>query len=468
MSQLPDRNHRNDSAPSLLNIRSDMPGIVWPPLAGGMPASLLALMHQLEASQWLAPEQLAAGQSRQLAALTRHAAAHSASFRTRMATAGLGLDELRTPAGLAALPILRRREIQSERHQLLCDSVPPAHLPLHETSSSGSTGEPVAVTRTAINQLFWLAFTLREHLWHQRDFSGTLAVIRASLPSAQPITQADWGAPVSLFFPSGPAHAMRTSTDVGAQLDWLLRIDPQYLLVYPSNLAALLDECEARNITLPGLRQIRSFGENLAPAIRQRAMDVLNVAIADTYSSQELGVIAIQCPASGLYHAMAEGYVVEVLDEQGRSCQPGEIGRLVVTDLHNFATPLIRYDTGDYAQASAPCPCGRCLPTIERVAGRERNMVVVNGSRRWPLFGFDHFLEIAPIAQYQLVQQSAELIEVRLVCSESLTADQEQRLADLIRESLGHPFTIRFTLFPERIPASTSGKFEEFICMVKP
>lgn len=462
------RSHPPAASPALLHVRNDVPGIVWPPLIRSGPASLLALMHQLEASQWLGPAQLAAGQSRQLAALIQHAAVHSPSFRLRVAEAGCDVATLATPAGLAALPVLRRRQVRDERHRLLCDSVPPAHLPVHETSSSGSTGEPVTVSRTEINQLFWLAFTLREHLWHRRDFRRTLAVIRASLPSAQPIAQADWGAPVSLLFESGPAHALLASTDIRAQLDWLRRVAPQYLLVYPSNLAALLDECEAQGVVLPGLWQIRTMGENLVPALRERAQAVLQAPIADTYSSQELGVLAIQCPASGLYHTMAEGYVVEVLDEQGRPCRAGETGRLVVTDLHNFATPLIRYDTGDFAEVGPPCSCGRGLPTLRRIAGRERNMVVVNGSRRWPLFGFDRFLEIAPIAQYQLVQDRADSIELRLVCAEPPTAEQRQRLAALIRESLGHPFEIRFTLYPERLPAGRSGKYEEFVCLVTP
>ena len=460
--------HQHDSPPSLCTIRSDVPGIVWPPLSSGMPASLLALMHQLEASQWLSPAQLAAQQTRQLAALIQHVTVHSAVFRARMKDAACQAAQLCTPEGLRALPVLERRAVQSQQAPLRCTEVPAAHQPVHETSSSGSTGEPVSVARTAINQLFWLAFTLREHLWHQRDFSQTLAVIRASLPSAQPITQADWGAPVSMYFPTGPAHAMLVSTDVHVQLEWLLRIAPQYLLTYPSNLAALLDECEARGITLPGLRQIRTIGENISPSLRQRTQAILQVGIADTYSSQELGTLAIQCPVSGHYHTMAEGYIVEVIDAQGQPCAPGEIGRVIVTDLHNFATPLIRYDTGDYAQAAAPCSCGRGLPTLQRIVGRERNMVLVNGSRRWPLFGFDQFLVIAPIVQYQLLQHSAELIEVRLVCAETLSATQQQDLANLICTSLGHPFRIQFTLFAERIPAPASGKFEEFICLIKP
>ena len=165
---------------------------------------------------------------------------------------------------------------------------------------------------------------------------------------------------------------------------------------------------------------------------------------------------------------MAEGYVMEILNDDSNPCGPGDIGRIIVTDLHNFATPLIRYDTGDYAEVAPPCPCGRGLPSLQRIVGRERNMAVVEGSRRWPQFGFDHFLEIAPIVQYQVVQSGTSQIELRLVCHEPLTSEQKQRLTHVIRTALNHPFDITFKFYAERIPPSGSGKFEEFLCLVTP
>jgi phenylacetate-coenzyme A ligase PaaK-like adenylate-forming protein len=62
---------------------------------------------------------------------------------------------------------------------------------------------------------------------------------------------------------------------------------------------------------------------------------------------------------------------VEVLDEEGRPCAPGETGRVVATSLNNFAMPLIRYETGDTAEVGAPCPCGRGLPVLTRIMGRD-------------------------------------------------------------------------------------------------
>ena len=448
-------------------IRSDVPGIVWPALLSGMPATLLALLQQLDATQWWSPEQLAEAQRRQLRALLEYTHTRSPHLAERLRTAGLTIADLIEPAGLAALPPLKRADIQAEAQRMTCSEVPAAHHPISDASSSGSTGEPVTVKRSAVNHLFWLAFTLREHLWQQRDFSGRLAAIRARLTPDAAAAHPDWGVPVKLLFDSGPGYSLPINRSVREQLDWLLEIDPHYLITYPNNLAALFDEIETRGALLPSLRQIRTVGETLPDTLRTRARNLLRADIADTYSSQELGIIAIQCPASGLYHVMAEGYIVEVLKENGEPCPPGEIGRLVVTDLHNFAMPLLRYDTTDYAEVAPACTCGRALPTLRRIVGRERNMVRINGARHWPLYGFDHFLEIIPaIRQYQLVQDGENSIEVKLFCTAPPTAAQCENLRAVIRDTLGHPFDIRFTLLDQRMAAGASGKFEEFICLV--
>ena len=136
---------------------------------------------------------------------------------------------------------------------------------------------------------------------------------------------------------------------------------------------------------------------------------------------------------------------------------------MVVTGLHNFAMPLIRYEIRDYAEPGELCPCGRGLPTLRRVVGRLRNMLVLpNGDKRWPLTGFRDFRDIAPIRQYQLVQKSLERIEVRYVVDRPLTAQEEDKLSAVIQDSLGHPFEVYFRYF-DKMPMTAGGKFEEFI-----
>jgi phenylacetate-CoA ligase len=206
-------------------------------------------------------------------------------------------------------------------------------------------------------------------------------------------------------------------------------------------------------------------GETLSPHTRDAARERWGVGVVDTYSSQELGTIAVQCPDSRLYHVMAETLIVEVLNGEGLACRPGEMGRLVVTDFRNFATPLIRYDIGDFAEAGPPCPCGRGLPTLSRVYGRERNLIrMPDGTRHWPFIGAVKFRELPAIQQFQFIQDGRETIELRLVTRHALSAEEESDLTLRVQGALGFAFCVRFTYFADRLPMGARGKFEEFVC----
>lgn len=431
----------------------------------GVAASVAAIHADLDASQWFSSTTLAAAAQRQLSRLARFHAEHSPHFQQRLRHANLRPSDLDAADGLARLPILRRRDIQSAGDTLFATQVPTDHTPLTQTRTSGSTGEPVVVRRTFINQLFWLGVTLREHCWHLADFTGRFTAIRANID--EPVVQSDWGPPTALLFDTGPAQALPITWDVKRLVEGILEFETTVLLAYPSTLAAICQYCVQHSLVLPRLQIIKTVGETLTPQTRSDVENYFGVSIVDNYSSQELGNIAMQCPHSGLYHTMAETVLVEVLDEAGRPCAPHEVGQIVVTDLQNFATPLIRYAIGDYAQTSTPCPCGRGLPTLQRILGRERNLILMpDGTRHWPRVGFGRFRNIAPITQYQFIQHSRHQIEVRFAVEAPLTAAQEDSLRSSIQSALGHPFELRFNYFNAQLPVASRGKFEEFICRV--
>ena len=429
-------------------------------------AQLLArAMQMLEATQWQSREEIEALQYRKLAVLARHCETHSAQFRARLRTAGLTAQDLASPDGFAKLPLLSRRELQGAK-DLFCTEIPRAHLPTYETRTSGSTGEPVLVRRTAYSQLDWLSTTMREHLWHERDFLSPFCAIRANILKLTRLES--WGAPAALLRKTGPALGIPITTDIATQTVLIREFKPQTLLIYPSNLAALAQHCAAHDIVIPSLKKIITIGETSSPDTRTRAEITFGADVADMYSSQEAGNIALQCGQSDLYHVMAENLIVEIVDEHGLAAGEGKAGRVVLTDLNNFATPLIRYDIGDYAEAGPACSCGRGLPTLKRVLGRERNLIrMPDGSRHWPLVGFHKFREIAPILQYQMIQQDRERIELRIVVERPLTIEEQSNLVAHVQTSLGHPFALTVSYFDGRIPTAANGKFEEFVSLAR-
>jgi phenylacetate-CoA ligase len=160
-----------------LPLRSAVPEVAWPAVPDAKSAHLLALLYQLEQTQWWPAEELQAAQFRQLALLLAHAAATVPFYRERLA--GIDLREPLRAEVWQRIPILERTDVQTSAPAMLSTAVPRAHGKTFTVTTSGSTGRPVTVTRTAVDALFWDAHTLRGHLWHRRDLRGKLAVIRA-------------------------------------------------------------------------------------------------------------------------------------------------------------------------------------------------------------------------------------------------------------------------------------------------
>lgn len=449
------------SDPLWQTLKSAAPEIAWPPLMRGPAAALESLARQLDASQWLSENEIRARQAEQLGCLAEYLAEHSGFFRERLKSAKLSPRDL--PGNLSRLPLLSRRDLQ--RADVHCDHAPDEHKPVREVRTSGSTGEPVIVRRTSISQLFWLAITLREYFWHERDFRLSFSAIRPTIPDYT--VQPNWGAPASALFETGRSQLIPITADIAQIAQWLGEFSPDVLVIYPNVVSALIDHLRNSGKQLPSVKLIRSISETLSPERRAEVAQFFGARVADNYSSQEAGVIAVQCPDASGYHVMSESLIVEVVDEKGAPCAEGETGRVVLTDLHNFATPLVRYDIGDYAQMGGACSCGRGLPMLKRILGRERNLILMpDGSRHWPLVGFARFRDVAPVVQYQLIQTGREAIEVRLVVENTLTPSQQGDLKTVIRDALGFPFALSFVIFDGKIPAGPRGKFEEFVCGV--
>jgi phenylacetate-CoA ligase len=249
-------------------------------------------------------------------------------------------------------------------------------------------------------------------------------------------------------------------------MTWLQEHNPDYLLSLASNIKGLAELSLETGIKLQNLREVRTFGEVVSPELRRLCRDAWGVKIADMYSAEEIGYMALQCPEQEHYHVQSESVLLEVLDENNRACGPGEIGRVVITPLHNFAMPLIRYEILDYAERGEVCSCGRGLPVIRRVMGRQRHLITFpDGRRHWPSYPPETWAYVAPIRQYQLIQKALDHIHVKLVMDRQLTQQEEKQIVPLLQKGLGYPFRITFECL-DRIERNQNFKYEDFISEV--
>ena len=200
-------------------------------------------------------------------------------------------------------------------------------------------------------------------------------------------------APRWLRPPHGIDHGGDFAASPEQQLRWLCDLGPVYLRTRPS-LARALALTVAENPDLrPTLRGILTQGEMVTQDHRRLCRKYLGRDLIDSYGLAEAGTIALRCPISDLYHIQSETCLVELLKPDMRPCKPGELGEIVVTALYNFAMPLLRYATGDFAELAysaetdGRCACGRTLPALKRVFGRAQNLLpcsrIRHCRRRW-------------------------------------------------------------------------------------
>lgn len=457
----------------MYDIVSMIPGVAWPAIPDGRASQLLAMQFELEQAQWMSGAELLEHQKRQLMELLRFTYNSVPFYRQRFDTAGLPLREIDSPEAWRRIPLLTRRDVQCAGDAIQCKQIFEHHGPISSSFTSGSSGQPVLTLGTTVTRLFWTAISFRQHLWHPRNLKGKLVSIR-SVPARDGDIPKEsvfdnWGHSTNGVVNTGPSVTLDVHLPDAEQAELLQRHDPDYLMTYPSVIENLAAYFSRHNLALQRLQEIRTFGEVLEPHTRALCRNVWNVPVVDVYSCQELGYLALQCPKHDHYHVQSETVLLEVLDDEGQPCHPGQVGQVVVTSLHNFAMPLIRYQIGDFAEVGEPCDCGRGLPVLKRIVGRQRNMAIhPSGRRIWPAINLGDAAvagAIPPISQFQLIQRSLHQMELKLVCPRKLREDERQLVVAWIHKAVGHPFDVEIT-YSDSIPRGRTGKYEDFRCDV--
>jgi phenylacetate-CoA ligase len=445
----------------------------FPALLNPQQSQQLSIQYQLDSSQWWPLEKIRSFQIKQAEIILRHAIKHVPFYKNLYEKKNFTLPEKITEESFLTIPIIERSDIQEASSSFKANSLPEGITHLNEASTSGSTGEPVTFSRDNHAHTFWLSFALREHLWHQRDFNLKLAAIRwfpkgSALPP-HGVSSDAWGSIVAPLFKTGPACSLNVTATLGEQITWLNYHKPDYLLSYPSNLKAIADFAKKNQIPLPYIKEIRAIGETLSSDNRKIIEGAWNTKLTDIYSCEETGYMATQCPSSNLMHIQSENVLFEIVDEMGLPVKPNETGFVVVTSLQNFSSPFIRYKIGDMASFGEACNCGRNLPTLKFIHGRIRNRLYFpSGESRFPYLGELGQIEAltgVDVYQFQFIQHSVKLIELKLVASRPFNNDEEEIVRSKIQENFGHPFDIQFS-FVSDILKKSNGKFEEFISLV--
>jgi phenylacetate-CoA ligase len=446
----------------------------WPGLPDGSLSQVWSAYLTLDRTQWLDRAEIERHQLSQLRALLEHCQTHVRYYRELLAVHGIAADSIQTLDDLRRLPLLERRTWQDRFDDFCAELLPPGTVALDEERTSGTSGLPIRILQTNVVCLWWLAFYLRDLEWSGLDPTRSMASIRATLATGGELERlmagerfASWHPALETLIEMGPLYGMDIRQDPHHQLAWLRALDPEYLLSHTSNLELLAGMLLDAPRRFPNLRAVQAISETLTASSQARIEAAFGVPVKNLYSCAEAGYIASPCPAGGGLHVHAENAIVEILDNADRPVAAGETGRVILTVLQNFLTPLIRYEIGDTATLGpAPCPCGRGLPLLMQVHGKQRPMFALPDGRRKHASGLVQAIsQVGGHYQHQAVQTSVNHVIVRIVPDKTW----DGRHAHLLREAVQRFFEAAVSVeieLCERLQPSPGGKVQGMLCLV--
>lgn len=413
------------------------------------------MMRELEAAQWLPEAVLLERQRARLAAILDHAAERSPFYADAWGKGRSGAANL--VARFRDLPQITKKDLQQNQPAMLASG---SHGAVSTKTTGGSTGEAVTLVKdrratAAERAATWLAY-------------GWFGVRMGDLGVRF------WGSPVTarrrLMYTAADLamNRMRFSafafTDRDLDEYWQRCIDarPDYFYGYVSMIESLAQHVVRRNAQhrWPELKVVITTAEVLTDPQRQLFKAAFGVPVQNEYGCGEVGPIAYECKAGSL-HLITENQVVEILKPDGSEAGIGETGDIVITDLHNRAMPLIRYRVGDLGVRGEPCTCGRGFPVLQKVWGREYDLVETPDGRRYHGEFFMYLFEDlrssgAGVDKFQVIQTGPASLEVRIVCAGGDSGMVRERVRREIMTRL--PAMSTEVVAVDRIEAKRSGK----------
>jgi phenylacetate-CoA ligase len=239
----------------------------------------------------------------------------------------------------------------------------------------------------------------------------------------------------------------------------LTRFSPKYMYGLPSTISAFASTLSQIDIDPSeiGLEIVVTTGEILFERDRSRIESLFKARVVNEYGCTESGIIAFEASDHKL-RQMTHNLYIELLDrDTGEPVEPGEMGEIVITELHSYAFPLIRYKIGDLAvQGALEAADPAAFPCISEVVGRVSDLIVTPEGNRVAAAILDYTL-IDGVRRFKAFQRSVDLLEVQIVADGDFSKSEIDSIESRWREYLGDRIRIDFRVVDE-IEPSNSGK----------
>ncbi len=414
---------------------------------------------QMERNQYLPLDQILFMRDKKIRDLITHAYHNIQYYKEIFNKNGISPNDINGYDDLKHLPILKKKDILGIEDRLID---PHTSHKLYTRKTSGSTGMTLHFKKEALALALNDAIMYRCYAWYG------IGVAEKQVRF--------WGVPVVFSirmkeqFKDIILNRIRISAfDISAntclkQYQRIRRFRPAYFYGYTTAIYGFCSFAMKLGLDLNelGLKAVICTAEKMYPHHRDLFDEVFKCPVVDEYGSSENGIIAFQC-RQGNMHVMADHLALEFVDENSKHVKPGELGKIVITDLVGYAMPLIRYEIGDMGRyLEETCTCGITLPLMEVVEGRKEDFIRTKEGRLVHAAYLCYTLKDDAVHEFKMYQKEIDRFLVQIVKSSKFNTTTEHDLRKKLQSALTDDVIIDFE-YLESIPREASGKLRYFV-----
>ncbi len=328
-------------------------------------------------------------------------------------------------------------------------------------TSGGSTGEPIKFIQ---DKNVWTSIMANKWLFYSFVVKYPCRMVKL-WGSERDILRGGYGfkAKIQNFVSRRMMlNSFRMSgTDIAKYVWKINKYKPEIIEAYVQSIYELSQFIRKNNLEVYSPRGIMTSAGTLYPEMKKNIEEVFRAEVFNRYGSREVGDIACSCSQNEGLHLNIFHHYFEILNDKLEPCKPGELGRVYVTTLNNFSMPLIRYDIGDIAISSEKqeCSCGRGLPLITAIKGRDVNLFKTKNGELIDGEYFTHLFYMKDwVKKFQIVQKSYDLIVCKIILNKEKNERDIENINKSIKLVMDEHCIIKWE-FVQKIESNVNGKY---------
>jgi phenylacetate-CoA ligase len=417
---------------------------------------LINYLNEIEKSQWLATEHIEAIQWRRFKRMLEHAYRNVPYYQQLFSEKGITPDDINSKRDISRIPILTKETVQQNLSMMTARNIRKDTLTVVWTS--GSTGRPAQFVVDQLTQDMQKAasFCFRKFGgWNIGEKHAMLWGNARDLKSLNGIKESLYS---SLIYRKLELPTQVLSEDLIRQyVDKLQKWKPKIVWGFAQSLHTIARYMVQHNITSIKPVTVVCMAEMLYENQRSMIETAFQCKALIQYGTNEVGPIACECLEQGGMHINMEGVMVEIMNNKKE-------GEILVTDLRNYAAPLIRYNLEDVGTLlKRNCSCGRGLQMMKLTSGRTLDSIkTIDGRTLNSVFFNRLFFKVIGVRRFQFIQKKANEYILKVEPEKNLDRRNVENIIEKLKETIGRDANIHLE-YVDQIPGTRAGKFRYVI-----